>query len=145
MQGDRRKAYRPIPPDRRRDALDEGLAALDRGDFFLAHELLEPAWMGTSNQAERTLYQGLIKIAAGYVHAVRGNPIGVARNLQGARQFLATSERLDPEVAHAAGIDLTVLLAMVDVRLVAVATAADDLARGRGSLIDLLPPAPHVR
>jgi predicted metal-dependent hydrolase len=145
MQGDRRKAYRPIPPDRRRDALDEALAALDRGDFFLAHELLEPAWMGTSNQAERALYQGLIKIAAGYVHAVRGNPIGVARNLQGARQFLATSERLDPEVARAAGIDLTVLLAMIDVRLVAVATAADDLARGRGPLIDLLPPAPHVR
>jgi predicted metal-dependent hydrolase len=145
MQGDRRKAYRPIPPDRRRDALDEALAALDRGDFFLAHELLEPAWMGTSIQAERALYQGLIKIAAGYVHAVRGNPIGVARNLHGARQFLATSERLDPEVARAAGIDLTVLLAMIDVRLVAVATAVDDLARGRGPLIDLLPPAPHVR
>ena len=145
MQGDRRKAYRPIPPDRRRYALDTGLAALARGDFFLAHELLEPAWMGTSNQAERALYQGLIKLAAGYVHAVRGNPIGVARNLQGARLFLATSARLDPEVARAAGIDLTVLLAMVDVRLVAVTTAVDDLASARGPLIDLLPPAPRVR
>jgi predicted metal-dependent hydrolase len=145
MQGDRRKAYRPIPPDRRRDALDEGLAALDRGDYFLAHELLEPAWMGTSDLAERALYQGLIKLAAGYVHAVRGNPIGVARNLEGARQYLATSERLDPEVARGAGIDLTALLAMVDVRLVAVMGVADDLARARGPLIDLLPPAPRVR
>jgi predicted metal-dependent hydrolase len=145
MQGDRRKAYRPIPPDRRRDALNEGLAALDRGDYFLAHELLEPAWMGTSDLAERALYQGLIKLAAGYVHAVRGNPIGVARNLEGARQYLATSERLDPEVARGAGIDLTALLAMVDVRLVAVMGVADDLARARGPLIDLLPPAPRVR
>jgi predicted metal-dependent hydrolase len=145
MQGDRRKAYRPIPPDRRRDALNEGLAALDRGDYFLAHELLEPAWMGTSDLAERALYQGLIKLAAGYVHAVRGNPIGVARNLEGARQYLATSERLDPEVALAAGIDLTALVAMVDVRLLAVTGAVDDLARVRGPLIDLLPPAPRVR
>jgi predicted metal-dependent hydrolase len=145
MQGDRRKAYRPIPPDRRRDALNEGLAALDRGDYFLAHELLEPAWMGTSDLAERALYQGLIKLAAGYVHAVRGNPIGVARNLEGARQYLATSERLDPEVARGAGIDLTALLAMVDVRLVAVMGVADDLVRVRGPLIDLLPPAPRVR
>ena len=145
MQGDRRKAYRPIPPDRRRDALNEGLAALDRGDYFLAHELLEPAWMGTSDLAERALYQGLIKLAAGYVHAVRGNPIGVARNLEGARQYLATSERLDPEVARGAGIDLTALLAMVDVRLVAVMDVADDLARVRGPLIDLMPPAPRVR
>ena len=145
MQGDRRKAYRPIPPDRRRDALNEGLEALDRGDYFLAHELLEPAWMGTSDLAERALYQGLIKLAAGYVHAVRGNPIGVARNLEGARQYLATSERLDPEVARVAGIDLAALLAMVDVRLVAVMGVADDLARARGPLIDLLPPAPRVR
>jgi len=30
--------------------------------------------------AEKALYQGLIKLAAGYVHAVRGNPIGVTRN-----------------------------------------------------------------
>ena len=101
--------------------------------------------MGTSNLAERALYQGLIKLAAGYVHAVRGNPIGVVRNLQGARQHLATSERLDPDVARGAGIDLPALLAMVDLRLVAVTGVADDLARVGGPLIDLLPPAPRVR
>ena len=77
------KAYRPIPPDLRRAALEAGLAAYERGDFFEAHELLEPAWMGTSNLAERALYQGLIKLAAGYVHAVRGNPIGVDQEPRG--------------------------------------------------------------
>jgi hypothetical protein len=145
MQGDRAKAYRPIPPDLRREALDDGLAAFRRGDFFLAHELLEPAWMGTSNLAERALYQGLIKLAAGYVHAVRGNPIGVARNLQGARELLETSQRLGPEMAVAAGIDLPALLGEMDDRLAAVAAVADGLATGHGLLIDLLPPAPRIR
>jgi predicted metal-dependent hydrolase len=145
MQGDRAKAYRPIPPDRRRNALEDGLAAYERGDFFLAHELLEPAWMGTSNLAERALYQGLIKLAAGYVHAVRGNPIGVARNLQGARDLLETSQRLDPGVSLAAGINLATLLERVDARLAAVAAVAEGLAAVRGPLIDVLPPAPQIR
>lgn len=145
MQGDRAKAYRPIRPDLRRAALEDGLAAFARGDFFLAHELLEPAWMGTSNLAERALYQGLIKLAAGYVHAVRGNPIGVARNLRGARELLETSGRHDSEMAVTAGIDLPALLERVDERLAAVAAVADDLSADRGALIDLLPPAPQIR
>jgi predicted metal-dependent hydrolase len=145
MQGDRRKAYRPIPPDVRRAALESGLAAFGQGDFFLAHELLEPAWMGTSNLAERALYQGLIKLAAGYVHAVRGNPIGVARNLRGALEHLATSRRLDPSVADEAGIDLPVLISRVEARLTAVATVAEALVEARGPLIDLLPPPPQIR
>jgi hypothetical protein len=145
LQGGRRKAYRPIPPDRRREAFEAGLAAYDRGDFFLAHELLEPAWMGTSNQAERALYQGLIKLAAGYVHAVRGNPIGVARNLQGARELLETSHNVGPEQGDAAGIDVPALLVQIDARLAAVATVAEALARTGAPLIDLLLPAPQIR
>ena len=145
MQGDRRKAYRPIAPDLRRDALEAGLTAFGQGDFFLAHELLEPAWMGTSDLAERALYQGLIKLAAGYVHAVRGNPIGVARNLRGAREHLETSRQLDPSVAAAAGIDLTVLITRVEARLTAVASVAEALATANGPLVDLLPPPPQIR
>ena len=49
----RAKAYRPLPEDEREAALAAGLAAYDRGDWFLAHELLEPAWMGTADPAER--------------------------------------------------------------------------------------------
>lgn len=145
MQGDRPKAYRPIPPDRRRLALETGLAAYERGDFFEAHELLEPAWMGTSNLAERALYQGLIKLAAGYVHAVRGNPIGMTRNLRGARAHLETSLRLDPKVSRAAGIDLERLLAGIDSRLGALATIAEKLVLARRPLIDLVPDPPPIR
>lgn len=86
--GGRAKAYRPIPIDARREAFAAGLKAYERGEFFEAHELLEPAWMGTDDLGERAFLQGLIKLAAGLVHATRGNPLGVAKNLTGARSHL---------------------------------------------------------
>jgi hypothetical protein len=114
VQGGRSKAYRPLPADARRTAFEAGLAAFRRGDFFEAHELLEPAWMGTAEPAERDLYQGLIKLAAAYVHAVRGNPAGVETNLRGARQRLASAAAADP---HAGGLDVGAIVADVDERL----------------------------
>ena len=101
--------------------------------------------MGTSDVAEKALYQGLIKIAAGYVHAVRGNPIGVTRNLMGARTHLETSLRVDRSVADEAGIDLPLLLGQVNARLKAVGTVAELLVTAHLPLIDLLPEAPRIR
>jgi predicted metal-dependent hydrolase len=92
LQGGRRKAYRPLPVDARRRAFDAALAAYGRGDFFEAHELLEPAWMGTDVAADRALLQGLIKLAAAYVHDARGNPAGIVRNLEGARARLLEAD-----------------------------------------------------
>ena len=120
LQRGRAKAYRPLPPERRREILEDGLAAYGRGDFFLAHELLEPAWMGASDPGERDLYQGLIKLAAAYVHSVRGNPAGVAKNLRGARDRLADAV----EAGAVAGIDAADLVAQVDRRLSRPATSA---------------------
>ena len=84
----RAKAYRPLPDAKRIAAVVAGLEAYAAGDFFEAHELMEPAWMGSADPAERSLIQGLIKVAAADVHAVRGNPPGVRRNLEGARDRL---------------------------------------------------------
>jgi hypothetical protein len=144
-QGDRLKAYRPISPGRRREALEAGIAAYSRGDFFEAHELLEPAWMGTSDIAERELYQGLIKLAAGYVHCVRGNPIGMSRNLEGARLHLATSMGLDPGAGESAGIDLPDLLMEVEVRLKSVHVAVGHLNTNPAILLELAEAAPRIR
>lgn len=119
----RAKAYRPLPEADRAAALRAGLEAYDRGDYFEAHELLEPAWMGTDDLAERALLQGLIKLAAAYVHGVRGNPPGIARNLEGARERLAEAH---VDGRHTAGLDLAALLAGIDERLVQL---ADDPAR----------------
>ena len=112
-QGDRDKAWRPLPLERRRAAFEHGLAAYARGDFFAAHEALEPAWMGTDDLAERALHQGLIKVAAAYVHAVRHNPRGVAKNLAGARGHLAAAVAVGPTW----GVDVADLVAAVDARL----------------------------
>jgi predicted metal-dependent hydrolase len=114
MQRGRAKAYRPLTSADRSAALRSGLEAYERGDFFLAHERLEPAWMGTADPAERDLYQGLIKLAAGFVHAVRGNPAGLAANLRGARLRLQSAIDGDaPDV----GLDVGRLLVDVGDRL----------------------------
>ena len=124
LQGGRAKAYRPIPAGERETAYLAALAAYDRGDFFLAHELLEPAWMGTDDLPERELYQGLIKLAAAFVHGVRGNPRGIAKNLEGARPRLLAA--LDAR--WTGGLELNQLLADIDALQVALATDLDPSA-----------------
>ena len=62
--------------------------------------------MGTDDRAERALLQGLIKVAAAYVHDVRGNPAGIARNLEGARVLLGRGARGPVRPTNVAGIDV---------------------------------------
>ena len=122
----RAKAYRPLPDAERAAALAAGLAAYDQGDFFEAHELLEPAWMGTDVPADRALLQGLIKLAAAYVHAVRGNPAGIVRNLEGSRaRLLESAEDRAEAGSPEPWLDITSLIAAIDTRLA-------DLARHPG-------------
>ena len=121
LQDGRAKAYRPLPVEKRVAAYRAGIAAYRRGDFFEAHELLEPAWMGTDEPTERALHQGLIKLAAGFVHAVRGNPAGVRKNLVGARQRLVAAAAGGAASGVAGGrirgLDLDRLIADIDARL----------------------------
>ena len=119
----RAKAYRPLPEPERAAALAAGLEAYDAGDFFEAHELLEPAWMGTDVPAERALLQGVIKVAAAYVHGVRGNPAGIVTNLTGARARLvdAEDERVAAQLPEP-WLDVPALIAAIDARLADLAT-----------------------
>jgi Domain of unknown function (DUF309) len=118
----RSKAYRPLPPAERAVALQAGIDAYARGDFFLAHELLEPAWMGTADPGERAFIQGLIKLAAADVHGVRGNPRGVARNLEGAIDRLRSARDLGAAVPP--GASLAPLIGALDARLALARTGA---------------------
>ncbi|HET9853083.1 MAG TPA: DUF309 domain-containing protein [Candidatus Limnocylindrales bacterium] len=120
-QGGRAKAFRPLPAATRREALEAGLAAYARGDCFLAHELLEPAWMGAHDLAERELLQGLIKLSAAFVHAARGNPLGVEKNLRGAAARIAAGADAGPEL----GIEVPPLLAEVKRRLAQAIRVSD--------------------
>jgi Domain of unknown function (DUF309) len=109
----RRKAYRPLPPGESEAAVARGLAAYARGDFYLAHEELEPAWMAADDTGDRERLAGLIKLAAAFVHSARGNPAGVATNLRGARERLAGAEAAGAD----GGLDLASLGAAIDERL----------------------------
>lgn len=127
----RAKAYRPLPEADRAAALAAGIEAYEHGDFFEAHELLEPAWMGTDVSADRALLQGLIKLAAAYVHAVRGNPTGIGRNLEGARARLveADEERSTPGLPGT-WLDVPSLVAAIDLRLADLAAHPGDPTLG---------------
>lgn len=123
----RAKAYRPLPDEQRIAAVVAGLAAYAAGDFFEAHELLEPAWMGTADVAERDLIQGLIKVAAADVHAVRGNPAGIRRNLEGARDRIRSGA--DGSITGVE-LDVAALLAAIESRLTGSADLAKPVAIG---------------
>ena len=69
--------------------------------------------MGTADMPERELLQGLIKLAAAYVHAVRGNAAGVRKNLEGARARLVGAVPAGPR----AGLDPEALVRAIDERL----------------------------
>jgi predicted metal-dependent hydrolase len=126
LQNGRAKAYRPLPAEARRDAYDAAIEAYERGDFFEAHELLEPAWMGTDDPGERSLHQGLIKLAAGFVHSVRGNPAGIAKNLAGARDRL--TEAVGTTAARESGLDVPALVLAIEERLTRLRAHPDDPA-----------------
>jgi hypothetical protein len=125
----RAKAYRPLSAGKRAAALAKGLAAYERGDFFEAHEELEPAWMGTDDPAVRALLQGLIKVAAAYVHDVRGNPPGIERNLIGARRLLVEATENGP-ADNVAALDIAALIADIDLRLTDLAAHPTDPTLG---------------
>lgn len=122
VQGGRAKAYRPLPLRERRHAFRAGTDAYARGEYFLAHEELEPAWMGTADVAERELLQGLIKLSACFVHACRGNALGQLKNLRGARERLAAAQLAGVDDL---GLDLPALVAEIDRRLDALGRAPE--------------------
>jgi len=115
-----------------------GLAAYARGNFYRAHEELEPAWMAAADPGERELLGGLIKVAAAYVHASRGNPAGVRINLRGARLRLAGAAAAGQD----GGLDLPALLAAIDDRLARL--EADPVAAGSAVQgVHPVPDPPH--
>jgi hypothetical protein len=140
----RAKVYRPLPVAARRAAREAGLAAYAEGRFFEAHELMEPAWMGSPDPAERDLDQGLIKLAAAYVHAERGNALGMRKNLAGARRRLAAVAgehgAAGLRAADAADVDAAVLLVRVEDALARVDGLPPGGLAGRVDLRAVAPP-----
>jgi hypothetical protein len=76
-----------------------GITLFDAGDYFEAHEAFENAWREEPGPI-RDLYRGILQVAVGYYHILRGNYVGARKMIQRSRRWLA------PFPDEIAGIDL---------------------------------------
>jgi predicted metal-dependent hydrolase len=94
-----------LTPEELAGRLDELYRALDEfndGYYFEAHETLEDLWLVTP-LPERTLFQGIIQLAAAYVHLARGEVSGAIKLLD------AAVAKLRPFEPEALGIDVAAM------------------------------------
>ena len=74
------------------------------GAHWHAHEVLEDLWRATRDPERRRFYQGIIQLAAAFVHAERGNMRGVRRLLAKA------AAKLEAVSSPCLGLDVAALL-----------------------------------
>lgn len=60
----------------------------NEGQFWESHEVLEEPWL--TNRSE--FYKGLIIFASAFVHAGRGNPVGVRKQMEKCLRYLPPYE-----------------------------------------------------
>ena len=65
------------------DAVEEGVANFNAGEFWHAHESWERRWLA-SEGGEKRFLQGLIQLAAAYHHVQRGTLRGATRLFEAA-------------------------------------------------------------
>jgi predicted metal-dependent hydrolase/8-oxo-dGTP pyrophosphatase MutT (NUDIX family) len=70
------------------DGLAKGLAQIQHGEYFEAHESLEDVWRA-AEPAEKDFFQGLVHVAVAWYQAGRGNRVGCERQLEKAARRLA--------------------------------------------------------
>ncbi|HEY9774020.1 MAG TPA: DUF309 domain-containing protein [Planktothrix sp.] len=68
-----------------RREIEKGVAEFNRREFFQCHETLEDVWRIYSG-AEREYIQGVIQLAVGYYHHLRGNQVGALKLLRRAHE-----------------------------------------------------------
>jgi predicted metal-dependent hydrolase len=78
--------------------LIEGIELFNRQEFFECHEVLEDLWRQQSDP-ERQFTQGLIQVAVGYHHLLRGNHAGAVklfkRGIGRLKEFLPVHNDVD--------------------------------------------------
>jgi uncharacterized protein len=87
-------------------AFSRGVASIQAGEYFAAHEELEDAWRAAPPD-ERDFFQGLVHVAVAWYQAGRGRRIGTERQLEKAVR------RLEPFAPAHRGIELEPLLAQL--------------------------------
>ena len=96
-----------LTPPELRARLGEFYDAIDQFNhrwYFESHETLEDLWMVTP-LPDRTFFQGIIQLAAAFVHYARGEHPGILKLLDGA------ADKIAPSAPVRFGVDVTALLA----------------------------------
>lgn len=88
------------------DHYSRGLALIEQGEYFAAHEVLEDVWRAASPD-ERDFFQGLVHVAVAWYQAGRENRRGCERQLEKA------TRRLSPYAPVHRGLDVVDLLSQV--------------------------------
>jgi hypothetical protein len=104
------------------DGLLLGLAQIERGEYFEAHESLEDVWRA-AEPAEKDFFQGLVHVAVAWYQAGRGNRTGCERQLEKA------ARRLGPFAPEHRGVDVAAFLRSVDKARRVVASGSLELER----------------
>ncbi|HEY8418380.1 MAG TPA: DUF309 domain-containing protein [Limnochordales bacterium] len=99
------------------EAFQRFLALFNAGAYWESHEVLEEPWRALRSD----FYQGLIIYASAFVHAQRGNPTGVRK------QLAKVQRKLPPYRPHYLGIDVDEVLATTE-RLLARVEAEPHLS-----------------
>jgi predicted metal-dependent hydrolase len=103
------------------DGLARGLAQIQRGEYFEAHESLEDVWRA-AEPAEKDFFQGLVHVAVAWYQARRGNRTGCERQLEKA------ARRLGPFAPAHRGVAVGLLLLSVERARETVADGVLELA-----------------
>jgi hypothetical protein len=94
----------PVELEARLGEFYEAVRQFNDRYYFESHETLEDLWMVTP-LPERQFFQGVIQLAAAFVHFVRGEYPGILKLLD------AAAEKLRPFAPERFGVDVTALLA----------------------------------
>ena len=70
----------PLTEDAKREALAKGIREFNSWRFYDCHETLEDVWRAEDGDLA-DFYQGIIKVAAGFHHLLRGNHKGTVNLL----------------------------------------------------------------
>jgi hypothetical protein len=116
----------------------EALRQFNERYYFESHETLEDLWM-VSPLPERQFFQGIIQLAAAFVHFARGEYPGTLKLLD------AAAEKLRPFQPERFGVDVAALLSGIARARGELSALGEGRFRGwdeaRVPAIDLAPPA----
>jgi predicted metal-dependent hydrolase len=94
---------------------EDGCRLFDGGEYFEAHEAWEDLW-NLAQGARNAYLQGLIQVAAGLVHARRGNWNGLRKLFSSALNYLEKGKgaeepgEVDPEALKEAMVEFELAL-----------------------------------